>query len=151
MSKLCIFCLYWLGIMVLHLKSSFVSLKINYLMYFFKIGSFRPNQCRLDRFWSVNRFIRWTGPVTGSGFKNIDQKVVSSHSPWDQGSFLKKTNFIKEKFSILYIIIDIKEAARRRSILSSKYIYVHICICQNVILQRKKQNGLGFKLSCMEE
>ena len=57
--------------MVLHLKNSFVSLKINYLMYFFKTGSFRPNQCRLDRFRSVNRFIRWTGPVTGSGFKNI--------------------------------------------------------------------------------
>ena len=40
-------------------------------MYFSKIGSFRPNQSRLDRFRSVNRFIRWTGPVTGSGFKNV--------------------------------------------------------------------------------
>ena len=40
-------------------------------MYFLKTGSFRPNQSRLDRFRSVNRFIRWTGPVTGSGFKNI--------------------------------------------------------------------------------
>ena len=40
-------------------------------MYFSKTGSFRPNQSRLDRFQSVNRFIRWTDPVTGSGFKNI--------------------------------------------------------------------------------
>ena len=75
MSKLCIFCLYLLGIMVLNLKNSFVSLKINYLMYFSKTGSFRPNQSRLDRFRSVNRFIRWTGPVTGSGFKNTAQGI----------------------------------------------------------------------------
>ena len=84
MSKLCIFCLYWLGIMVLHLKNSFVSLKINYLMYFFKTGSFRPNQSRLDRFRSVNRFIRWTGPVTGSGFKNTvrDRGDKKPYSWW---------------------------------------------------------------------
>ena len=57
--------------MVLNLKNSFVSLKINYLMYFFKTGLFKLNQSRLDRLQSVNWFIRWTGLVTGSGFKNI--------------------------------------------------------------------------------
>lgn len=39
-------------------------------MYFSKTSSFRPNQSQLDRFWLVNRFIRWTGLVTSSGFKN---------------------------------------------------------------------------------
>ena len=48
-------------------------------MYFFKTGLFRPNQSRLDRFRSVNRFIRWTGPVTGSGFKNIAPTSIPHH------------------------------------------------------------------------
>jgi len=38
-----------------------------------------------------------------------------------------------------------------RSIFSSKYLYVHIWIYQNVLFQGKKQVGCGIKLSCMEE
>ena len=75
--------------MVLHLKNSFASLKINYLMYFFKIGSFRPNQSQLDRFRLVNRFIRWTSPVTGSGFKNI-----GIHTGSTRGSSIYLINYV---------------------------------------------------------
>ncbi len=99
--------------MVLHLKNSFLSLKINYLMYFFKTGSFRPNQSRLDRFRSVTRFIRWTGPVTGSGFKNIAKTRNHFGKFHPDEELFKKINpfneFLKSKLRKIKILMGIKK------------------------------------------
>ena len=92
-----------------------------------------PTSTQVKVFWSLFIEIK------------LDKMVASSQCLWDQGSFLKKTTFIKEKFSIFYIIINIKEVARRRSILSSKYINVHIWIYQKCLFARKETNWLGLQ------